>query len=193
MEEKEYSVKDLCDIFNINPNTFPSIARRLGLNTEEYCRIEINEFKTPKRLYNEIAYKKIEEYSLEKQKKNVVKEKEISKYLQKIEDKEKIIEDLHRQLDFTQKLLITEKGEKQQLQQQLSLLAEDNKKISELENENRTLMNTNGSYIKQNHELEGEKYKLELQNEEYAKQIQTLNEEMNKIKNRGFFARLFNK
>lgn len=193
MEEKEYSVKDLCDIFNINPNTFPSIARRLGLNTEEYCRIEINEFKTPKRLYNEIAYKKIEEYSLEKQKKNVVKEKEISKYLQKIEDKEKIIEDLHRQLDFTQKLLITEKGEKQQLQQQLCLLAEDNKKISELENENRTLMNTNGSYIKQNHELEGEKYKLELQNEEYAKQIQTLNEEMNKIKNRGFFARLFNK
>ena len=193
MEEKEYSVKDLCDIFNINPNTFPSIARRLGLNTEEYCRIEINEFKTPKRLYNEIAYKKIEEYSLEKQKKNVVKEKEISKYLQKIEDKEKIIEDLHRQLDFTQKLLITEKGEKQQLQQQLSLLAEDNKKISELENENRTLMNTNGSYIRQNHELEGEKYKLELQNEEYAKQIQTLNEEMNKIKNRGFFARLFNK
>lgn len=193
MEKKEYSVKDLCDIFNINPNTFPSIARRLGLNTEEYCRIEINEFKTPKRLYNEIAYKRIEEYSLEKQKKNVVKEKEISKYLQKIEDKEKIIEDLHRQLDFTQKLLITEKGEKQQLQQQLSLLAEDNKKISELENENRTLMNTNGSYIKQNHELEGEKYKLELQNEEYAKQIQTLNEEMNKIKNRGFFARLFNK
>lgn len=193
MEEKEYSVKDLCDIFNINPNTFPSIARRLGLNTEEYCRIEINEFKSPKRLYNEIAYKKIEEYSLEKQKKNVVKEKEISKYLQKIEDKEKIIEDLHRQLDFTQKLLITEKGEKQQLQQQLSLLAEDNKKISELENENRTLMNTNGSYIRQNHELEGEKYKLELQNEEYAKQIQTLNEEMNKIKNRGFFARLFNK
>lgn len=193
MEEKEYSVKDLCDIFNINPNTFPSIAKRLGINTEEYCRIEINEFKTPKRLYNEIAYKKIEEYSLEKQKKNIVKEKEISKYLQKIEDKEKIIEDLHRQLDFTQKLLITEKGEKQQLQQQLSLLAEDNKKISELENENRTLMNTNESYIKQNHELDGEKYKLELQNEEYAKQIQTLNEEMNKIKNRGFFARLFNK
>lgn len=193
MEEKEYSVKDLCDIFNINPNTFPSIAKRLGINTEEYCRIEINEFKTPKRLYNEIAYKKIEEYSLEKQKKNIVKEKEISKYLQKIEDKEKIIEDLHRQLDFTQKLLITEKGEKQQLQQQLSLLAEDNKKISELENENRTLMNTNESYIKQNHELEGKKYKLELQNEEYAKQIQTLNEEMNKIKNRGFFARLFNK
>lgn len=193
MEEKEYSVKDLCDIFNINPNTFPSIAKRLGINTEEYCRIEINEFKTPKRLYNEIAYKKIEEYSLEKQKKNIVKEKEISKYLQKIEEKEKIIEDLHRQLDFTQKLLITEKGEKQQLQQQLSLLAEDNKKISELENENRTLMNTNESYIKQNHELDGEKYKLELQNEEYAKQIQTLNEEMNKIKNRGFFARLFNK
>ncbi len=193
MEEKEYSVKDLCDIFNINPNTFPSIARRLEINSEEYCKMEINEFKSQKRLYNELAYKKIEEYSLEKQKKSVVKEKEISKYLQKIEEREKTIEDLRRQLDFTQKLLVTEKGEKQQLQQQIFLLSEDNKKIAELENENKTLMNTNGSYIKQNHELEGEKYKLELQNEEYVKQIQTLNKEMNKIKNRGFLARLFNK
>lgn len=193
MEEKEYSVKDLCDIFNINPNTFPSIARRLEINSEEYCKMEINEFKSQKRLYNELAYKKIEEYSLEKQKKGIVKEKEVSKYLQKIEEREKTIEDLRRQLDFTQKLLVTEKGEKQQLQQQIFLLSEDNKKISELENENKILMNTNGSYIKQNHELEGEKYKLELQNEEYVKQIQTLNEEMNKMKNRGFFARLFNK
>ncbi len=193
MEEKEYSVKDLCDIFNINPNTFPSIARRLEINSEEYCKMEINEFKSQKRLYNELAYKKIEEYSLEKQKKSVVKEKEVSKYLQKIEEREKTIEDLRRQLDFTQKLLVTEKGEKQQLQQQIFLLSEDNKKIAELENENKTLMNTNGSYIKQNHELEGEKYKLELQNEEYVKQIQTLNKEMNKIKNRGFLARLFNK
>lgn len=193
MGEKEYSVRDLCDIFNINTNTFPSIAKRLGLNTEEFCKIEINEFKTPKRLYNEIAYKKIEEYSLEKQKKNRTKEKEISKYLQKIEDKERTIEELHRQLDFTQKLLVTEKGEKQQLQQQFLLLTEENKKISNLEIENKTLINTNEEYLKQNHELEGKKYELELQNEEYTNKIQSLNEELNKIKNRGFFARLFNK
>lgn len=179
MEENKYSVKDLCKIFNINTNTFPSIAKRLNINTEEYCSTEINEFNSPKKYYNELAYKKIEEYALAKEKNKVVKEKEVSKYLQKIEDKEKTIEDLRKQLDFTQKLLVTEKGEKQQLQQQIFLLSEDNKKINELETENKTLLNTNESYIKENHKLEGEKNELQ-------KEIERLN-------NRGFFARLFNK
>ena len=142
MKENRYSIKDLCNIFNINTNTFPSVAKRLNINTEEYCSTEINEFNSPKKYYNESAYKKIEEYALSKEKNKVVKEKEVSKYLQKIEDKEKTIEDLRKQLDFTQKLLVTEKGEKQQLQQQIFLLAEDNKKISELETENKTLLNT---------------------------------------------------
>ena len=179
MEENKYSVKDLCNIFNINTNTFPRIAKRLNINTEEYCSTEINEFNSPKKYYNELAYKKIEEYALAKEKNKVVKEKEVSKYLQKIEDKEKTIEDLRKQLDFTQKLLVTEKGEKQQLQQQIFLLSEDNKKINELETENKTLLNTNESYIKENHKLEGEKNELQ-------KEIERLN-------NRGFFARLFNK
>ena len=87
MEEKRYSVKDLCSIFNINTNTFPSIAKRLGINTEEFCKTEINEFNSPKKYYNELAYKKIEEYALSKEKNKVIKEKEVSKYLQKIEDK----------------------------------------------------------------------------------------------------------
>lgn len=179
MEENRYSVKDLCNIFNINTNTFPSIARRLNINTEEYCTIEINEFNTPKKYYNELAYKKIEEYALSKEKNKVVKEKEVSKYLQKIEDKEKTIEDLRKQLDFTQKLLVTEKGEKQQLQQQIFLLSEDNKKVSELETENKTLLSSNKSYIEENHNLQKEKYELQ--------------QELDKLKNRGFFARLFNK
>lgn len=179
MEENKYSVKDLCSIFNINTNTFPSIAKRLDINTEEYCKTEINEFNSPKKYYNELAYKKIEEYALSKEKNKVVKEREVSKYLQKIEDKEKTIEDLRKQLDFTQKLLVTEKGEKQQLQQQIYLLAEDNKKVSELESENKNLLSTNESYMKENHNLQEEKYKLE--------------QELERIKNRGFFARLFNK
>ena len=179
MEENKYSVRDLCNIFNINPNTFPSIAKRLEINTEEYCKTEINEFNSPKKYYNELAYKKIEEYALSKEKNKVVKEKEVSKYLQKIEDKEKTIDDLRKQLDFTQKLLVTEKGEKQQLQQQIFLLSEDNKKISEIETENKTFLSTNKAYMEENHKLEGEKYKLQ--------------EELDKLKNRGFFARLFNK
>lgn len=179
MEENKYSVKDLCSIFNINTNTFPSIAKRLEINTEEYCKTEINEFNSPKKYYNELAYKKIEEYALSKEKNKVVKEKEVSKYLQKIEDKEKTIDDLRKQLDFTQKLLVAEKGEKQQLQQQVFLLSEDNKKMSELETANKTLLSTNEAYIKENHNLQGEKYKLE--------------QELERLKNRGFFARLFNK
>ncbi len=179
MEENKYSVKDLCGIFNINTNTFPSIAKRLNINTEEFCITEINEFNSPKKYYNELAYKKIEEYSLSKEKNRVVKEKEVSKYWQKIEDKEKTIDDLRKQLDFTQKLLVAEKGEKQQLQQQIFLLSEDNKKVSELETANKTLLSTNESYMKENHNLQEEKYKLE--------------QEIERIKNRGFFARLFNK
>ena len=195
MEENKYSVKDLCNIFNINTNTFPSIARRLNINTEEYCKTEINEFNSPKKYYNELAYKKIEEYALSKEKNKVVLidnyieaegerlvGKEILGYLpQEIseEDKEKTIDDLRKQLDFTQKLLVTEKGEKQQLQQQIFLLSEDNKKISELETENKNLLSTNKSYMEENHNLQKEKYGLE--------------QELNKIKNRGFFARLFNK
>ena len=68
---------------------------------------------------------------------------------------------------------------KQQLQQQVYLLSEDNKKMSELENTNKTLLATNETYIQENHNLQGEKYKLE--------------QELEKLKNRGFFARLFNK
>lgn len=179
MEEKKYSVKDLCNIFNINTNTFPSIARRININTEEYCETEINEFNSPKKYYNQLAYKKVEEYILSKKKNDNKKEKEVSKYLQTIEDKEKIIGDLRKQLDFTQKLLVTEKGEKQQLQQQIFLLSEDNKKISQLETDNKNLLETNGSYIKENHNLQEKNYKLE--------------QEIERLKNRGFFARLFNK
>lgn len=179
MEENRYSVKDFCDIFNINTNSFPSIAKRLEINSEEFCKIEINEFKTPKRYYNELAYKKVEQYILEKDKNKVVKEKEVSKYLQKIEDKEKTIEDLRKQLNFTQQLLVAEKGEKQQLQQQVFLLAEDTKKVSQLEVENKTLIDTNQNFMKENHNLNQEKYNLQ--------------QELEKVKNRGFFARLFNK
>lgn len=179
MEENKYSVKDLCNIFNINPNTFPSIARRLEINTEEFCKTEINEFNSPKKYYNDLAYKKVEEYALSKQKNKVLKDLEVAKYLQKIEDKDNIIADLRKQLDFTQKLLVTEKGEKQQLQQQIYTLAEDNKKISQLELENKNLLSSNESYMKENHKLEEKKYELE--------------QEINKLNNRSFLARLFNK
>lgn len=46
-------------------------------------------------------------------------------------------------------------------------------------NEKATLQATNSNYIEKNHKLEEEKYKLE--------------QELERMKNRGFFARLFNK
>lgn len=186
MEENRYSVKDLCSIFEINANTFPSIAKRLNINTEEYCKVEINEFNSPKKYYNDLAYKKIEEYIFSKEKNNSPQERGVSKYLQKIEDKEKTINDLRQQLEFTQKLLISEKGEKQQLQQQIFLLSEDNKRVAELESDNKNLLTANGTFIEKNHELEQEKYELN-------KQLDELKAENDKLKNRGLLARIFNR
>ena len=45
--------------------------------------------------------------------------------------------------------------------------------------DNATLLSTNSSYIEKNHKLEQEKYELQ--------------QELERLKNRGFFARLFNK
>ncbi len=56
--------------------------------------------------------------------------------------------------------------------------------------ENATLQVTNSSYIKQNHLLEKAKYELE---ENTKKEINELQQELDRLKNRGFFARLFNK
>ena len=55
---------------------------------------------------------------------------------------------------------------------------EKNNKESLLE-KNAILQSTNSSYIKENHRLEGEKYELQ--------------QEIDRLKNRNFFARLFNK
>ena len=57
-----------------------------------------------------------------------------------------------------------------------------NEERTETENlikDNATLLSTNSSYIEKNHKLEQEKYELQ--------------QELDRLKNRGFFARLFNK
>lgn len=56
---------------------------------------------------------------------------------------------------------------------------EEKTKKENLINEKATLQATNSNYIEQNHKLEEEKYKLQ--------------QELERIKNRGFFARLLNK
>ena len=56
---------------------------------------------------------------------------------------------------------------------------EEKEEKENLINEKATLQATNSNYIEKNHKLEEEKYKLE--------------QELERIKNRGFFARLLNK
>ena len=111
-----YSVKELCDIFEINNNSFPSIARRLNINTSEYCKMKETYYKSKKRYYNKLAYKKLEEYVLEKNKKanywtrkTVIyeylkyieeKDKEIKEYKKKIENKQEECTNINKTLNY---------------------------------------------------------------------------------------------
>lgn len=60
-----------------------------------------------------------------------------------------------------------------------NMYKEERKEKESLIKDNATLLSTNSSFIEKNHKLEQEKYELE--------------KELERIKNRGFFARLFNK
>ena len=60
-----------------------------------------------------------------------------------------------------------------------NMYKEERKEKENLIKDNATLLSTNSSFIEKNHKLEQEKYELE--------------KELERIKNRSFFARLFNK
>lgn len=60
-----------------------------------------------------------------------------------------------------------------------NMYKEERKEKESLIKDNATLLSTNSSYIEKNQKLEQEKYELE--------------KELERVKNRGFFARLFNK
>ena len=61
-----YSVLDLCEIFDINPNSFPSLAKRLNLNEES--QILKNDYQAKKRYYNQKAFEMLVDYFKKKNK-----------------------------------------------------------------------------------------------------------------------------
>lgn len=77
-----YSVLDLCEIFNINPNSFPAFAKRLGLNKES--QILKNDYKAKKRYYNQKAFEMIVNYFKKKNKPNYNKDSILLDYVEKI-------------------------------------------------------------------------------------------------------------
>ena len=77
-----YSVLDLCEIFDINPNSFPSLARRLGLNKES--QILKNDYQAKKRYYNQKAFEMLINYFKKKNKSNYNKDSILLDYIEKI-------------------------------------------------------------------------------------------------------------
>lgn len=77
-----YSVLDLCEIFDINPNSFPSLARRLGLNKES--QILKNDYQAKKRYYNQKAFEMLVDYFKKKNKSNYNKDSILLDYIEKI-------------------------------------------------------------------------------------------------------------
>jgi DnaJ-class molecular chaperone len=171
--ENTYTSFDFMKIFGIKKGSWNNVKKKYEL--DQYAE-QIVDGKQIKFVYSQKAY----EILKENYKKKIVEEiKENPKMFSLVQENETLKATLNEYKQISNKFE--------------TMYNEEKKNKEELLEKNAILESTNGSYIRQNHELEGEKYRLELQNEEYEKQIQTLNEEMNKIKNRGFFARLFNK
>lgn len=180
-----YSVQDLCDIFNINQNTFPSIARRLHINTDEFCQMKTNYYKANKRYYNELAYKKLEEY---------VKNRDSRKYSNKIQD--------NLILQYIQKLKNKDE-EIQYIQNKNCLLDEKiNKLTKKLELSNEKLIYYEKQIIQKDEKIQDLEYsnkkldemRIKIENEYERKVEQNINQEnqIKELQNKGFRG-LFNR
>lgn len=180
-----YSVQDLCDIFNINQNTFPSIARRLHINTDEFCQMKTNYYKANKRYYNELAYKKLEEY---------VKNRDSRKYSNKIQD--------NLILQYIQKLKNKDE-EIQYIQNENCLLDEKiNKLTKKLELSNEKLIYYEKQIIQKDEKIQDLEYsnkkldemRIKIENEYERKVKQNINQEnqIKELQNKGFRG-LFNR
>lgn len=82
----KYSVSDLCELFNINPNSFPSLAKRLELNL--HSKMQKNEYKAKKRYYDQTAFNLLVDYFKKRNKKFYDKDSLLLNYINKIKDLE---------------------------------------------------------------------------------------------------------
>lgn len=141
-----YSVKELCDIFNINQNTFPSIARRLHINTDEFCQMKSNYYKANKRYYNELAYKKLEEYVKKRDSRkysNKIQNNLILQYIQELKNKDEEIKYIQNEnclLDKSNDNLTKElEISNEKLTYYEKQIVQKDEKIKDLENSNKKL------------------------------------------------------
>lgn len=149
-----YSVLDLCEIFDINPNSFPSLARRLELNKES--QILKNDYQAKKRYYNQKAFEMLVNYFKKKNKSNYNKDSILLDYIEKIKTLEENcsfynINEMKNKIEYLEKNIklknnkieiLTNENEKlkssikelENIKIKLEKIIEDNKnKIEELE------------------------------------------------------------
>ncbi len=175
-----YSVIDLCNIFNIKHNTFPSIAKKLGINTSNYCIIKKTDYGAKKRYYNKQAYKEIEKYiyNKDKSKEFYYQRSPIFEYLEEIEKKSKKIRCLQ--------------NDNEKLCQQVDDLAKINESLnSKISTINNSLFLKNVEINKLNNQIENNvtiinfyKKELDIQNSK----VKDLSFELEHIKKKGFFS-----
>ena len=160
-----YSVLDLCEIFDINPNSFPSLAKRLNLNEES--QILKNDYQAKKRYYNQKAFEMLVDYFKKKNKANYNKNSILLDYIEKIKMLEKTcdyynISKLKNTIEKYKAMLDRKNKEEIILKQKIELLE---KQIKKLENYNFNI----------------------------TQELENKNNELDKLKNQTFFNFLDNK
>lgn len=153
-------------IFGIKKGSWQNIKNKYNL--DQYSE-KILEGKQTKFVYNQQAY----EILKENYQKKIVKEvKENPRMFSLIQENETLKATLEEYKTLNSKFE--------------NMYREERNTKENLLVENATLSSANGAYIEKNHKLEEEKYNL-------SKQIEELQNENNKLKNRGLLARIFNK
>lgn len=166
MNENTYTSFDFMKIFGIKKGSWQNIKNKYNL--DQYSE-KILEGKQTKFVYNQQAYEILKENY---QKKLVKEVKENPRMFSLIQENETLKATLEEYKTLNSKFE--------------NMYREERNTKENLLVENATLSSANGAYIEKNHKLEEEKYNL-------SKQIEELQNENNKLKNRGLLARIFNK
>ena len=164
--ENRYTSFDLMKIFGIKKGSWYNVKNKFEL--DQYSE-QLVEGKQVKFVYSQKAYDILKE----NYQKKIVKEiKENPKMFSLIQENETLKATLDEYKQISSKFE--------------SLYNEERAEKERLISDNAVLQATNTGYMEKNHLLEGEKYKLEMEK-------QALEQEINKMKNRSIWARIFNK
>lgn len=180
--ENTYSSFDLMKIFGIKKGSWQSVKKKFDLDNygERTFDVRQNQYKY---VYSQKAY-------------DVLKDN----YQQKVNEEVKENPRMLALITENNTLRATIEEYKNLNLKFEEMYKEEKEKRETLLVENSNLSNSNGAYIEKNHNLEREKFerdniieKLKEEKDNKEDKIRKLQEENNRLKNRGLIARIFNK